>query len=321
MLILNDKPGQLCNRLWAYSFFIAYAQKHALKIYIPHFREYQKYFENLSSLPDVYFQIASKPKIVDTITFHTYRMVGKVLRLLNQIIDLKIFNIFIDHQHWNQEHWQWPVVERKNRIVFLGSWFHQKDTSALLEYKGQILTLFQPAKQYKERVDLVFTDIRKRYDIIIGIHIRRTDYLDFHKGVYYFDDNAYSRYIHVLKRLFSSKHVCFFLASDQPIVESTFRDYETVYFQHPAMMEDLYALSQCNYIVGPPSTFSMWASFISDIPLRILRYQDEKITLEQFSPILFQNVFRNGEQFHHIDNRDETLLHEKSLGEYSGRNV
>jgi hypothetical protein len=30
------------------------------------------------------------------------------------------------------------------------------------------------------------------------------------------------------------------------------------------LIEDLYNLSECNYNAGPPSTFSMWASFYGD---------------------------------------------------------
>ena len=79
------------------------------------------------------------------------------------------------------------------------------------------------------------------------------------------------------------------------------------------MIEDVYALSQCDYILGPPSTFSMWASFIGDVPLRIVKYANENITLDQFSPILYQNVFKNGERFHHVDENADTALHENSL--------
>lgn len=70
---------------------------------------------------------------------------------------------------------------------------------------------------------------------------------------------------------------------------------------NPAIVEDLYALSRCNYIMGPPSTFTMWASFIGDVPLRIVKYSNENIERDEFSPILYQNVFKNGKVFSHID--------------------
>ena len=57
----------------------------------------------------------------------------------------------------------------------------------------------------------------------------------------------------------------------------------------------------------------MWASFVGNVPMRIVRYGNEKLSLDQFSPILYQNVFKNGERFHHIDENAGTALHEKSL--------
>jgi len=50
MIIVNDKPGHLCNRVWAFSYFVAYALEHNVTIYLPNFREYQSYFEDLTSI-------------------------------------------------------------------------------------------------------------------------------------------------------------------------------------------------------------------------------------------------------------------------------
>jgi hypothetical protein len=39
MIILRDKPGQICNRLWSFSFFIPYGFKNNVDNYIPDFKE------------------------------------------------------------------------------------------------------------------------------------------------------------------------------------------------------------------------------------------------------------------------------------------
>ena len=57
----------------------------------------------------------------------------------------------------------------------------------------------------------------------------------------------------------------------------------------------------------------MWASFIGDVPLRIVQRGDETISLDQFSPILYQNVFKNGGRFRHLDDNAATTLHERSF--------
>ena len=232
MIIINDKPGQLCNRLWAYSFFIAYAQKHFLKIYIPNFREYQKCFENLNVLQGVYFNVIRKPKILDIVTFEAYRILSKVLRIISRLVDMKAFSIYIDYKHWTQEQWQFPIIEKKTGLFFLGSWFHIKDIPALLENKRQIVKLLEPAKRYRERVDRLFSDTHKRYDIIVGVHFRRNEYREFDGGAYFFDDDVYRRYIQMMRNLFSRNSVCYFLASDKPILQSAYYGYEAVCLQN-----------------------------------------------------------------------------------------
>jgi Glycosyl transferase family 11 len=309
MIVVNDKPGQLCNRLWAYSFFIAYALKQCTTIYIPHLREYGKYFENVYSIPHVHFAVVKKPPGVDTLTFHCYRLITKVLRIIITWFKLRIPRIYLDPYNWTRESWRPSVLNKKGNIVFLGSWFHPKDVSALLEFKDVIVKLFDPRTIYKNRVDILFRDLRNCQDLIIGIHIRRGDYARFYGGIYLFDDNIYKNYMKAVQDAFRDTRVCFFLSSDEMIVNSHFDGYKIAYLERPVMVEDMYALSQCDYILGPPSTFSMWASFIGDVPLRIVKYKDEEIALDQFSPILYQNVFKNGERFHHVGEDEFNARH------------
>jgi hypothetical protein len=309
MIIVNDKPGQLCNRLWAYSFFIAYALKQSITIYIPHLKEYRQYFENLYSIPHVHFAVVKNLQSVDTLTFHSYRLITKVLRIISSWFNLHIPRIYLDPYNWTRESWRPSVLNKKGNIVFLGSWFHPKDVSALLEYKDVIVKLFEPRTIYKNRVDTLFRELRNYQDVIVGIHIRRGDYARFYGGIYLFDDNVYKNYMKAVQDAFSGKRVCFFLSSDEMIVNSHFNGYKIAYLERPVMVEDVYALSQCDYILGPPSTFSMWASFIGDVPLRIVKYKDEEIALDQFSPILYQNVFKNGEHFHHVGEDEFNARH------------
>ncbi len=313
MIILNDKPGQLCNRLWAFSFFIAFALKHRVGIYIPNFREYESYFENLAAVPDVHFRIVRKPQIIDTLTYQCYRLATKLLRIISSFFSVKFFGIYLDSHHWTHESWAFSLLKKRANIVYLGSWFHPKDVAALLEYKDALIKLFEPKNIYKKKVETLFGDLRLRHDVIIGIHIRRRDYADFHGGAYLFDDAVYLRYMKAFKDGYGEKRICYFLSSDEPVDGSSFKEYEAVSLEAPTMIEDIYALSKCDYILGPPSTFSMWASFVGNVPMRIVRYGNEKLSLDQFSPILYQNVFKNGERFHHIDENAGTALHEKSL--------
>ena len=56
--------------------------------------------------------------------------------------------------------------------------------------------------------------------------------------------------------------------------------------------EDLFMLSECDYLIGPPSTFSLVAAMYRDIPLYRMDVADEQqITPESFR--LFDYWFLN----------------------------
>jgi hypothetical protein len=52
--------------------------------------------------------------------------------------------------------------------------------------------------------------------------------------------------------------------------------------------------------MGPPSTFSMWASFYGNVPLRILKYKEEKINLGEFKIISAVDIFSDESRFEHV---------------------
>jgi hypothetical protein len=66
------------------------------------------------------------------------------------------------------------------------------------------------------------------------------------------------------------REVAFVVCSDVPLRPDVFGDLEV----HPGganALEDLYALAGCDRLIGPPSTFSSWASYYGDVPIyRIL---------------------------------------------------
>jgi len=80
----------------------------------------------------------------------------------------------------------------------------------------------------------------------------------------------------------ATTRVRFLLFSNEPIAEADFAGFDTGRSSdHP--VEDLYALAGCDYIIGPISTYSMWASFYGRVPLLHLHRPDQPIgSLDDF---------------------------------------
>jgi hypothetical protein len=47
--------------------------------------------------------------------------------------------------------------------------------------------------------------------------------------------------------------------------------------------EDLFSLAACDYIMGPSSTFTIWASFYGDVPLFMIKDPLIALCLDGFS--------------------------------------
>lgn len=48
------------------------------------------------------------------------------------------------------------------------------------------------------------------------------------------------------------------------------------------IIEDMYSLAECDYIIGPPSTYTMWASFYGEVPLYMVDNPSLKPVLSDF---------------------------------------
>jgi hypothetical protein len=46
---------------------------------------------------------------------------------------------------------------------------------------------------------------------------------------------------------------------------------------------DLFSLAACDYIMGPPSTFTLWASFFGGVPLYTINNSSDSLRIESFA--------------------------------------
>jgi hypothetical protein len=88
-------------------------------------------------------------------------------------------------------------------------------------------------------------------------------------------------WVHELVAQFPGRRLAFLICSDEPRHENEFPGL-TVGFGPGSQMGDLHALARCDWILGPLSTFSMWASFYGNKPLLLLRDSAARVELSQF---------------------------------------
>ena len=77
------------------------------------------------------------------------------------------------------------------------------------------------------------------------------------------------------------KSVSFLLCSNEPVQAENFKEF-LIHDGPGDMISDLYSLAACDYVIGPPSTYSMWASFYGGKPLLHIRKEKQEMDLSSF---------------------------------------
>ncbi len=124
---------------------------------------------------------------------------------------------------------------------------------------------------------------REQGRLIIGIHIRRGDYRQWSEGRYFFEDSIYARVIREMREQAVSqlqKDCLFVVFSDEAV---TLPPDENLMISAHRWYEDHVLMGLCDYVVGPPSTFSIWACFIGGAKLLHLRSAEQPLRLADFA--------------------------------------
>lgn len=269
MIIISSRPGQLGNLLIIYSGFLAYGLETGTTIKNPAFYEYRKYFLGTST-----FSFSG-----NKLAYRICYLLSRVLYKLN--VKTKFINIVA--LEWDESINIENDKSLSSVICFVQGWLFRSN-SLLLKHRKHILDFFVPNPLLESRIDAYFSStFTKSIDIIIGVHIRRGDYKRFESGKYFYEIWEYINVLKELEVLFKSRNLHFLLCSNEVIDLKDFSDLKSpvsLAMNHELL--DMYSLARCNYIIGPPSTYSMWASFYGNVPLYMMHDLSKKILKEDF---------------------------------------
>jgi hypothetical protein len=279
--IISSKPGQLGNRLIVFAHFIAFAAEKGTIILNPSFDEYASWFEGTRrSLWCKFPQriIGSKrrvPLILRSILYQVVLIMAKVLKRFNLFHSL----IQVKYLDWDEEFDIAQFAEVQAQILIVQGWLY-RCPSLIKKHGNLIRSFFRPTNNFLSAVDS-FLQVH-RAEVLVGVHIRRGDYKTFLNGKYFYDLELYHKKMKEIQTFFPGRSVRFCICSNVPInAKFSFSNLDCV--NGPgSVVEDLMVLTRCNYILGPPSTFTIWASFYGSVPLYQMENINRKIELSDF---------------------------------------
>ena len=86
--------------------------------------------------------------------------------------------------------------------------------------------------------------------------------------------------------LLPGKSVHFLICSNDRLDSNQFKDIRFTFgLNHE--LEDMYSFAKCDYLIGPPSTYTMWASFYGKVPLCMINDPQQSLNVSDF--VIAQN--------------------------------
>jgi len=274
MIFARDK-SQMCNNLLQYAHVYAWGREHGRKVISMRFSYKYQYFHICHT----------------SLTGFGWYLFAKYMAAL-RLLPTASFK----HRDCNHEALERKMLRHRNIVV--SGWF-VRYYDLFLKYRDEICELFTLDDQYTAPVKAKMqkAEQNSQDDIVrLGVHIRRGDYAQWRDGQFFFSDEVYADHINRFAEMHPGKALHVYLSTNDPSVsEEHFQKLcpkVCIHHLQGSAPEDLFMLSECDYLIGPPSTFSMVAAMYRDIPLYRMDSADaQSMTPEGF--LLFEYWFRN----------------------------
>lgn len=288
-VVIASKIGRLGNRLFLSAYFMANALARGYKLFNPALGEYAHLFKgsaydpicafpSLSGAMEAEFSSQCREQI-----FCLAGGLGALASTLNfqsmQLLDIRNSYDYEDRTY-DLSGADYTEVINSCRFLFVKGWKF-RDEKNLLKYHAEISRYFTPIDAVSQPAEKSVSMARKQGDQVIGVHIRQGDYRGWKNGIHYFETAQYAHWMRHAASLFPEGKTVFLVCASDPLERSHLQGLNFV--EGPgSMASDLHALSLCDKIIAPPSTFSSWASYHGRVPLCMMESHSQQVARESF---------------------------------------
>jgi hypothetical protein len=260
MIFVRDK-GRMCNNILQYGHLFAWGREHHRATMSMRFAYKYQYFHicrtryhNMATY--LFAKYGGKLGLIPTVSFDT---VGE------DTADKE--SALLHH-----------------RLIIAEGW-EVRFPKLFIQYKKEIIELFRFRPSIRKHVDMILGG-ENRTVIKLGVHIRRGDYAKWQNGKFFFSDEQYVKIIKEFYALQQGKRVkTFICGNDSQLNKRLYQNAlgeDNVCFPDGNPGEDLCLLSECDFLIGAPSTFSLVASMYRDSPLYWIYDAEAAFSLASF---------------------------------------
>ena len=264
--------GQLANRLFQFSHFVALAADTGVTVANPGLGAHADHFpafagDALCRYPP---PRRSLPRALRPIAAHAAAAGLRAARALPGVSALEV----PDSEDWDLE--KRPV---EGRLVLAAGW-KIRASGPFLRHRDEVKRVFTPSEEDIGAAEAAVARAREAAPLVVGVHRRRGDYAVWQGGRYLFDDDQYADIMRRTRDLLGGD-IAFLVCSDEPVPATAFEGL-SVHHGPDTPVQDLHALSLCDRLIGPPSTFSAWASLMGEVPRHQVEAPADDFGLDSF---------------------------------------
>ena len=254
--------GQLGNSLFTFAHLIAHAAERGHTVTNLAFGDYGRYFEGLREDPLARYP-AVRPRLPRAALRAAARALPRPLRLAARCGVGRLVDVGWDGEvDLSTEAGRARLPARGTALL---NGFRFRDRPAFARRAGLLREFFAPRADLAAGAAARVAAARAACDHLVGVHVRRGDYRTFNGGLYWHEPHEYADLMRRIAALHAGGRVGFLVCSNRPVDPA---DYPGVPVTPGPGGEatDLFALARCDALVGPPSTYTAWASFAGEVP-------------------------------------------------------
>lgn len=271
LVVLNDGNGQMCNKLLFQINILASAYVRDFSVCYYSMEKFNGFKMRQEELEKHLIRKDAEVKI----GYAFARLVHKCLSKIS-VTSKKFVMVGAN----NQEESERLVASSylKKHTSYLYGWpFY--DLEALRKAGDLVREYLAPEQDIEEYINLQRQKLSTSAEIIIGVHLRRGDYKIWRNGAYYYSNAEYQKCMDSLfESLNTKRKCCFFLFSNEKLNVTDFENEKyDVTIASGSAAQDFHLMTECDYLMGPPSSFSGLASFVGRVPRYMIENPQERI--------------------------------------------
>jgi hypothetical protein len=275
MIVVARPAGQLANRLFQFAQFVALAAEARVTVADPALGDYAQHFPAFAGDGACRYPAPKRPL--------PPRLRGAIASAAAAGVrarppGIKVVELDDGHtRDLDDPDFQRDV--RAARMTLVAGWgFSGSDT--FYRQRDELRRVFAPSPACRSEAEEVARAARGGAELLVGVHRRRGDYASWNDGRFLFSDTEYGRVMARAARALGGD-ASFLVCSDEGVDPGAFGDLRVTPGPGSPVV-DLHVLALCDFIIGPPSTFSAWASFMGRVPRYELHDPDAPVTRESF---------------------------------------